>query len=160
MHVGIANRRWRGKRSRHSRRMRNQQFYVSCKSPLNQPLQSEQYASYISYIIHENNFREYDWLAYKSLCCKKKCSPFLKLGLSGQQWTYCGCTSVDLKLFLIFHRDNKYLFYDHHMRSWCVWGRTSEENISVIMLITVNHTLGNAVQYEISHTASQLHVQC
>ena len=29
MHVGIANPRWRGKRSRHSRRMRNPQFYVS-----------------------------------------------------------------------------------------------------------------------------------
>ena len=29
MHVGIANPRWRGKRSRHSRRMRNPQFYLS-----------------------------------------------------------------------------------------------------------------------------------
>ena len=29
MHVGIANPRWRGNRSRHSRRMRNPQFYVS-----------------------------------------------------------------------------------------------------------------------------------
>ena len=33
MHVGIANPRWWGKRSRHSRRMRNPQFYVSGKSP-------------------------------------------------------------------------------------------------------------------------------
>ena len=31
MHVGIANPRWRGKRSRHSRRMRNIQFYISGK---------------------------------------------------------------------------------------------------------------------------------
>ena len=31
MHVGIANPRWRGKRSRHSRRMRNPQFYISGK---------------------------------------------------------------------------------------------------------------------------------
>ena len=31
MHVGIANPWWRGKRSRHSRRMRNPQFYVSGK---------------------------------------------------------------------------------------------------------------------------------
>ena len=31
MHVGIANPRWRGKRSRHSRRMRNPQFFVSGK---------------------------------------------------------------------------------------------------------------------------------
>ena len=31
MHVGIANPRWRGKRTRHSRRMRNPQFYVSGK---------------------------------------------------------------------------------------------------------------------------------
>ena len=29
MHVGIANPRWREKRSRHSRRMRNPQFYLS-----------------------------------------------------------------------------------------------------------------------------------
>ena len=34
MHVGIANPRWRGKRSRHSRRMRNPQFYVSGKMPI------------------------------------------------------------------------------------------------------------------------------
>ena len=31
MHVGIANPRWRGKRSRHSKRMRNRQFGVSGK---------------------------------------------------------------------------------------------------------------------------------
>ena len=31
MHDGIANPRWRGKRSRHSRRMRNPQFYISDK---------------------------------------------------------------------------------------------------------------------------------
>ena len=34
MHVGIANPRWRGKRSRHSRRMRNPLFYVSGKRPI------------------------------------------------------------------------------------------------------------------------------
>ena len=34
MHVGIANPRWRGKRSRHSRRMRNPQFQVSGKRPM------------------------------------------------------------------------------------------------------------------------------
>ena len=33
VHVGIANPRWRGKRSRHSRRMRNPQFYASGKRP-------------------------------------------------------------------------------------------------------------------------------
>ena len=35
MHVGIANPRLRGKRYRHSRRMRNPQFYVSGKRPMN-----------------------------------------------------------------------------------------------------------------------------
>ena len=34
MHVGIANPRWRGKCSRHSRRMRNPQFCVSGKRPI------------------------------------------------------------------------------------------------------------------------------
>ena len=34
MHVGIVNLRWRGKRSRHSRRIRNSQFYVSAKRPM------------------------------------------------------------------------------------------------------------------------------
>ena len=34
MHVGIANLRWREKRSRHSRRMRNPQFTVSGKRPM------------------------------------------------------------------------------------------------------------------------------
>ena len=33
MHAGIANPQWRGKGSRHSRRMRNPQFYVSDKWP-------------------------------------------------------------------------------------------------------------------------------
>ena len=34
MHVGLAIPRWRRKRSRHSRRMRNPQFYVSGKRPI------------------------------------------------------------------------------------------------------------------------------
>ena len=34
MRVGMAHSRWRGKPSRHSRRMRNPQFYVSGKSPM------------------------------------------------------------------------------------------------------------------------------
>ena len=34
MHVGIANPRWRGKRSRHSWRMRNLQYYVCGKRPV------------------------------------------------------------------------------------------------------------------------------
>ena len=34
MHVGIANLWWRGKCSRHSRHMRNPQFYVSGKRPM------------------------------------------------------------------------------------------------------------------------------
>ena len=34
MHVGIANPRWREKRYRHSRRMRNPQCYVSGKGPM------------------------------------------------------------------------------------------------------------------------------
>ena len=34
MHVGIANSRWWGKRSRHSRRMRKPQFYISDKRPI------------------------------------------------------------------------------------------------------------------------------
>ena len=34
MHIGVANPRWRGKRPRHSRRMRNLQFYVIGKRPM------------------------------------------------------------------------------------------------------------------------------
>ena len=34
MHVGIPNPQWRRKRSRHSQRMHNSQFYVSCKRPI------------------------------------------------------------------------------------------------------------------------------
>ena len=34
MHVGIPNPRWRGKRSRHSRRMRNPKIYVSGNRPI------------------------------------------------------------------------------------------------------------------------------
>ena len=36
MHAGIANPQWRGKRSRRSRHMRNPQFYVSGKRPMNE----------------------------------------------------------------------------------------------------------------------------
>ena len=38
MHVGIDNPRWRGKRSRHSRRMRNPKFCVSGKRPMGHAL--------------------------------------------------------------------------------------------------------------------------
>ena len=38
MHVGITNTRWRGKRSRHSRRMRSPQIYVSGKRPVTECL--------------------------------------------------------------------------------------------------------------------------
>ena len=34
MHVGIVNPWWRGKRSQHSRRMRNRQFYITGKRPI------------------------------------------------------------------------------------------------------------------------------
>ena len=34
MHVAISNPRWRGKRCRNSRRMRNPQFYASGKGPI------------------------------------------------------------------------------------------------------------------------------
>ena len=38
MHVGNTYSRWRGKRSRHSRCMRNPQFYLSGKRPMPSPL--------------------------------------------------------------------------------------------------------------------------
>ena len=41
MHVGIDNPRWRGKRSRHSRRMHNPQFCVSGKRPMGSPVKNE-----------------------------------------------------------------------------------------------------------------------
>ena len=41
MHVGVANTRWRGKRSRHSWRMRNPQFYLSGKRPMRNRLLSK-----------------------------------------------------------------------------------------------------------------------
>ena len=125
-------------------------FTHLARGPLNQPLRSEQYA-YISYIIHEH--LQGIWLTRLHITLlQKKFSP--NLGMSGHQQTYCGCKSVDLKLFLIFNRGNKNLFYDHHMRSWSVWGQTSEDNISIIMLITVKHGLGitrSNTKYHIEH---------
>ena len=41
MHVGIANPRWRGKRSRHSQRMPNPQFYVTGERPIEASLYVE-----------------------------------------------------------------------------------------------------------------------
>ena len=43
MHVGIAYPRWRGKRSRHSRRMRKPQFYVSDRRPMTKPIPITKY---------------------------------------------------------------------------------------------------------------------
>ena len=40
MHIGIANPRWRGKRSRHCRCMRNTQFYGSGKRPMRRKITS------------------------------------------------------------------------------------------------------------------------
>ena len=48
MHVGIANPRWRGRHSRHSRRMRNPQFYVSGKRFM---LESDQTTLQLSILI-------------------------------------------------------------------------------------------------------------
>ena len=62
MHVGIANRRWRGKRSRHSQRMRNSQFYVSSKRPISNAKwycsSPTMDASCTDLRPHENSFRE------------------------------------------------------------------------------------------------------
>ena len=51
MHVGIANPHWRGKRSRHSRRMRNPQFYVSGKRSMDLAPSFESYFCNLSVII-------------------------------------------------------------------------------------------------------------
>ena len=59
MHVGIANPRSRGKRSRHSRRMRNPQFYVSGKRPIQRILAWNNYCNGRDTIIlpnYENEF--------------------------------------------------------------------------------------------------------
>ena len=49
MHVGITNPRWRRKRSRHSRRMRNPQFYVSGKRPITGALWGDSVRSLVDY---------------------------------------------------------------------------------------------------------------
>ena len=46
MHVGIANLRWRGKRSRHSRRMCNRQLYVFSKRPIQEWFYAAQHTRY------------------------------------------------------------------------------------------------------------------
>ena len=56
MHVGIANLRWRRKRSRHSRHMRNPQFYVSGQRPMNHAL--------LTTLVLDNKIRiRYHWQA-------------------------------------------------------------------------------------------------
>ena len=68
--------RWRGKRSRHSRRMRNPQFYVSGKRPMNPEHQQPWYsqrktAMFLAFfIINSNsknliNFREWHLYFYR-----------------------------------------------------------------------------------------------
>ena len=59
MHVGIANPRCRGKRSRHSRRRGNPQFYVSDKRPMD----NKQYVlCYDDFVLHINVYNPLQWL--------------------------------------------------------------------------------------------------
>ena len=55
MHVGIANPRWRGKRSRHSRRMRNSLFHVSVKRPMWKICINQPYSAHILLYCKGNN---------------------------------------------------------------------------------------------------------
>ena len=68
MHVGIANMLWRGNRSRHSRCMRNPQFYVSGKRPmyaiLSRLICGHQTTSYIMIDMHENENATKFWWCY------------------------------------------------------------------------------------------------
>ena len=62
MHVGIVNPRWRGKRSRHSRRMRNPQFYASGKRPMTLSAEAQKllilpFHSRLTNVV----FASYDW---------------------------------------------------------------------------------------------------
>ena len=63
MHGGIANSRWRGKRSRHSRRMRNSQFYVSDKRPMSRVKWHVEFQTYDRHLIfaktHRSSFCTY-----------------------------------------------------------------------------------------------------
>ena len=76
MHVGIANPRWRGKRTRHCRRMRNPQFYVSGKIPMRVIIGLPWYhrSKLAVYLWFDNNVLWHDlhvkfWLGdSKSLC--------------------------------------------------------------------------------------------
>ena len=55
MHVGIANPRWRGKRSRHSRRMRNSLLYVSGKRPIVRNIDGSDHYHHWCWFITEMN---------------------------------------------------------------------------------------------------------
>ena len=70
MHVGIANMRWRGKRSRHSRRMRNPQFYVSGKRPMEvfpwDTTTRESFVSILGKLLRNMNF-DYNAWKHKSV---------------------------------------------------------------------------------------------
>ena len=78
MHVGIAIPRWRRKRSRHSRRMHNPQFYVSGKRPIDKNITS---------------FNFYDPCPIISLVmnkeagmCQIKCNIWIKKDLPRNTW--------------------------------------------------------------------------
>ena len=88
MHVGIANTRWRGKRSRHSRRMRNFTYLVrgpwlvTCLVPNHYLNQS---ADLLSLSPSETNFSEIniniEHLSFKKMHSKlssEKCRPFCR----------------------------------------------------------------------------------
>ena len=86
MHVGIANPRWRGKRSRHSRRMHNPQFYVSGKRPM---------AVYHQVIIYEWFFVD------KFSMCIQKFADLDTSTWASEQLRHSGAFSLQQTKFLV-----------------------------------------------------------
>ena len=121
MHVGVANLRWRGKRSRHSRRMRNPQYYVSSMRPMETNLFTTKllYAQYLgcccdgykrSQIISVpgidlvcpgySGFR-LSRATYISVCPRLEFTPTIALGLNQQSLYSRMMTSSNINIFRV-----------------------------------------------------------
>ena len=152
MYVRIANPRWRGKRSRHSRRMRNPQFCVSGKRPIallhnrcvrmnSSILPNVEIGNLVRHGIHIINQSVYD-KHHKSLIIPRQLSlsmierkstesyirhVLIPLGLTRVQYMTLA-TSMTRHLYFwqsMYNKPDHVILWEHFPHYWPLWGESS-----------------------------------
>ena len=138
MHIGIANPRWWGKRSRHSRRMHNPQFYASGKRPM---------------LIHWNSLLSVAWLPRCSLALTQICefATHSDCHLGHFQWTVLQMNSTGLNWWEVsIYSGVTFVLSAQNNITWSSWGHRHATSHHLI-------TWTNDHQHLCRHTASLNH---